>query len=263
MPDPFVPHVGAVLSADIAVPDHARVLQFYTSVLGTGDRPRWDQKLMNDLGMPIVGVGERIPAYEHLPLQWMPHIQVSDVAASAERAVSLGGRELMHGKDDGEVSQWAVLLDPNGAAFGVIPVSPPPPPPSDDAEQVARSTAGRIAWLDQTVVDAGATRDFYREVVGWTVEDVLMKHGDETYADYCMYGDGPDAVAGICHARGVNADLPPVWLIYLPVGDLAESVRLVAALGGEVVKATRGDDGAYSSAVIRDPVGAHVALVPA
>ena len=27
----------------------------------------------------------------------------------------------MHGKDDDGKSQWAVLLDPNGAAFGIIP----------------------------------------------------------------------------------------------------------------------------------------------
>ena len=27
-------------------------------------------------------------------------------------------------------------------------------------------------------------------------------------------------VSGICHARGSNADLPPVWLIYITVADL-------------------------------------------
>lgn len=262
MSDPFVPRVGAVLSADIAVPEHGRVLDFYCSVLGTGERPLWGEELMNNLGMPVVGVGERIPEYEKLPLQWMPHIQVSDVAVSVGRALALGGSELMHGRGDDGVSQWAVLLDPNGAAFGIVPVSPAPPAPSDEAELAARSSAGRIAWLDLTVADAAGTREFYRQVVGWSVQEVAMKHDDEEYADYCMLGDGANAVAGVCHARGVNVGLPPVWLIYLPVGDLAESIRLVEARGGEVVKATRARDGEHASAVIRDPVGTHLALVP-
>jgi hypothetical protein len=30
----------------------------------------------------------------------------------------------MHAKDDDGTSQWTVLLDPNGAAFGIIPVVP-------------------------------------------------------------------------------------------------------------------------------------------
>lgn len=262
MSDPFVPRVGAVLSADIAVPEHPRVVKFYASVLGTGEHPLWDDQLSNNLGMPIIGLGERVPAYESLPLQWMPHIQVADVGVSVERALSLGGSEVMHGKDDDGASQWAVLFDPSGAAFGLIPVSPPPPAPADDAELEARSSAGRIAWLDLTVADAGPIREFYKQVVGWSVEDVAMKHDDEAYADYCMLAENGNAVAGVCHARGVNVDLPAVWLIYLPVGDLAESIRRVEAGGGEVVKATRGDDDAYATAVIRDPVGVHVALVP-
>lgn len=262
MTDPFVPRVGAVLSADIAVPEHPRVLKFYASVLGTGERPLWGDKLMNDLGMPIIGLGKRKEEYESLPLQWMPHFMVSDVAATVERALSLGGTEVMHGKDEEGNSQWAVLMDPNEAAFGVIPVSPPPPAPANDAELAARAKAGRIAWLDLTVPDATATRSFYQDVIGWSAEEVAMDRDGDTYSDYCMLGDGADAVAGICHARGRNVGLPAVWLVYLPVGDLAQSVRQVEAHGGEVVKASRGDDGAYSSVVIRDPVGAHMVLVP-
>lgn len=54
---------------------------------------------MNNLGMPIIGVGARSAEYAHLPIQWMPHIQVADVAANVQRAVDLGGSELMHARD--------------------------------------------------------------------------------------------------------------------------------------------------------------------
>src|SRR5690606_12838152 len=106
----------------------------------------------------------------------MPHIQVADVAASVERALDLGGRELMHARDDDGKSQWAVLLDPNGAAFGVIPVVSVEAIPSTAGAAAGDAAArvGRIAWLDLTVPDASATRDFYRQVVGWTVQDVEL-----------------------------------------------------------------------------------------
>jgi len=122
MTDPFVPRVGGVLSADIAVPEYEREVRFYSHVLSTGENPLWREDLTNNRGTPIIGLGPRSAEYADLPLQWMPHIQVADVAASAQRALDLGGRELMHAKDDDGKSQWAVLLDPNGAAFGTIPV---------------------------------------------------------------------------------------------------------------------------------------------
>src|ERR671933_8018 len=101
MSKPFVPHVGAVLSADIAVPEHEREMRFYSRVLSTGHRPLWcEEDLMNNLGIPIIGWGARSEEDAHLPLQWMPHIQVADVAASVQRALDLGGSVLMHAKDN-------------------------------------------------------------------------------------------------------------------------------------------------------------------
>ena len=43
------------------------------------------------------------------------------------------------------------------------------------------------------------------------------------YSDFVMNADGTP-IAGICHARGANADLPPVWLIYITVDDLDHSL---------------------------------------
>jgi hypothetical protein len=38
---------------------------------------------MNDLGMPVIGLGEVGPQFAALPRRWMPHIQVADVGANA------------------------------------------------------------------------------------------------------------------------------------------------------------------------------------
>lgn len=264
MSDSFVPRVGGILSADIAVPEYEREVRFYSRVLGTGENPLWRDDLMNNRGMPVIGLGARSAEYADLPLQWMPHIQVADVAVSVERARDLGGRGLMHGKDDDGQSQWAVLLDPNGSAFGIIPVVAAEAIPSseDGVSSEAADRVGCIAWLDLTVPDASATRDFYREVVGWSVQEVGMKDASERYADYNMLGDDGDPAAGICHARGVNLGLPPVWMIYLPVGDLPESLHRVRAEGGRIVKEASRADGTPEYAVVEDPVGVAFALAP-
>lgn len=264
MSEPFVAQVGGVLSADIAVPEHEREVRFYSRVLSTGENPLWRADLLNNLGIPIIGLGARSAENAHLPLQWMPHIQVADVAASVERAHGLGGSVLMHAKDDDGTSQWAGLLDPNSAAFGIIPVVPAEAIPATESatSRDAAEGVGRITWLDLTVTDASATRNFYRQVIDWSVQDVEMEDAGERYADYNMLGDDGNPAAGVCHARGVNVGLPPVWIIYLPVGELAESLRRVEEEGGKIIKATPGKRGEYRYAVVQDPVGAYVALVP-
>jgi predicted enzyme related to lactoylglutathione lyase len=245
MRDPFARGVGGVLSADIAVPEHDRQLRFYSQILTTGSAPLWRDDLTNNQGAPVVGLGARTPEYEALPLQWMPHFQVADVGASAAGTLELGGRELMHGKDESGRSQWAVLVDPVGAAFGVIPVvdaGPAVPDPPGDV--------GRIAWLTLVVADVSSACAFYERVVGWSAAP-----GDVDGRFEMQRPDGVSA-AEIRPASGANAEIPPVWILGLPVGDLEESLRLVREGGGEIVSGSA-DAG---HAVIRDPVGVHLAL---
>jgi predicted enzyme related to lactoylglutathione lyase len=78
-----------------------------------------------------------------------------------------------------------------------------------------------------------------------------------------MLDQNGSPVAGICHARGMNVGLPPVWMLYLPVGDLVESIRRIEQEGGEVIKAVRGEDGKYVYAAVQDVVGAYLAFVQA
>lgn len=261
MSEQFVPRIGAVFSADIAVPEHEREVRFYARVLSTGAHPLWRAAdLMNNQGLPIIGLGAHSPEHAHLPLQWMPHIQVADLGASVQRALGLGGSVLMQATDNDGIPQWAVLRDPNGAAFGIIPLLPVEALPA--AGHAGIQPVGRIAWLDLTVADASATSDFYRQVVGWSVQNSVLEDGDEQYHDYTMLGADGNPVAGICHARGHNLGLPPVWLIYLPVGDLAESLRRVSEEGGRIVQTMQGTEGALGYAVIQDPVGAFFALLP-
>ncbi len=67
-------------------------------------------------------------------------------------------------------------------------------------------------------------------------------------------------MAGICHARGVNADLPPQWMIYIDVEDIDESIRKCTSLGGKIVTGPKNFAGQGRYCVIQDPAGAVAAL---
>lgn len=199
MTNPFARGVGGVLSADIAVPKHEQELSFYSRILMTGSAPLWRDDLTNNRGTPVIGLGARTPEHEALPLQWMPHFQVSDVGASAARALELGGTELLHGKSEDGQSQWAVLVDPMGAAFGLVPVVGTEWEVPDQPD-----TVGRISWLTLVVSNVMSTREFYEQVVGWSTVSADVDGGYEMRRP-----DGVSAVE-ICPAGGDNAAIPPV-----------------------------------------------------
>lgn len=116
---------------------------------------------------------------------------------------------------------------------------------------------GTLIGFDLTVQDAESIRDFCASVVGWKPVPLLM--GD--HEDHFMETEDGQVVAGVCHALGDNADLPPQWLTYVVVTDLDECLRRSAAAGGTQVGAIRGGDGEPRFAVIRVPAGAHLALM--
>ena len=249
MRNPFVHGVGGVLSADIAVPEHEQELRFYSSILTTGEGPLWREDLLNNLGVPVIGLGERTADLSTLPLQWMPHFQVADVATSASSATDMGGTVLMHGKDELGQSQWAVIVDPDGAAFGVIPVVA-----SEADASPSRERFGCISWLSLWVSDASSSRDFYQRVVGWKSKEVETV--DVANKKLEMEMEDGVAAAEICQFQSPPKGVPAVWLVHVRVGDLRESLRRVTEGGGEVVSEFDETD----SAIIRDPVGIYFAL---
>lgn len=115
---------------------------------------------------------------------------------------------------------------------------------------------GSVGWVDLTVEDAPRLRDFYAAVAGWKAEAVPM--GD--YSDWVMTDAASgEPRAGVCHARGGNAGLPPAWLVYFVVTDLDANLAAAASLGGEVLAGPR-TMGSDRYAVLRDPAGAAFAL---
>lgn len=120
---------------------------------------------------------------------------------------------------------------------------------------MARPAYGSIGWVDLTVPDAPKLRDFYQKVAGWRSQPLNMGG----YDDFSMVSESGEAVAGVCHAQGGNAKLPPVWLIYIVVENLELALQNCRNLGGKVVSPTRMAGGSRY-AVIQDPADAFAAL---
>jgi hypothetical protein len=120
----------------------------------------------------------------------------------------------------------------------------------------SESKIGTILWHDLTVEDAVAVRDFYCQVVGWKASPQSM--GD--YDDYNIETPEGTCVAGVCHRRGPNVNIPPQWLTYVTVADVDQSAARSRELGGKVVDGPR-KMGKQRFCIIQDPAGAVLALI--
>lgn len=123
---------------------------------------------------------------------------------------------------------------------------------------MSESQVGSIGWVDLTCDNAEEVRDFYSKVVGWTHEEFPLDDG--AYSDYTMHTADGEASSGICHKRGVNADIPSGWLIYIVVADLDKSMASCESLGGKILSVRKNDDGPGGFAIIEDPAGAVCAI---
>ena len=121
----------------------------------------------------------------------------------------------------------------------------------------SKAPIGSIGWFDLTVANADECRDFYEAVVGWKAAELSM--GD--YSDYVMSTPAEESpVAGVCHARGGNAGLPPQWLMYVHVEDIEQSLDACTQRGGTIVSPVRIMKGQGKYSVVQDPAGAVLAL---
>ncbi len=114
---------------------------------------------------------------------------------------------------------------------------------------------GSIEWRDLTVQDATSVSDFYQAVVGWKKSPVSMG----AYDDFNMNSAEGETMAGVCHARGGNSDLPAQWMMYVRVADVSESIKAVVEGGGRVLKGPTHFSG-DSYYVIEDPAGAVITI---
>jgi uncharacterized protein len=102
-----------------------RAITFYETVFGWthSEQPFGEGEVYTQLehdGQPIAGALEmnpQIPA--ETPSYWLNYFGVDDVDAQFQKALQLGGREMV-APQDMPGGRFAIVSDPQGAAFGIL-----------------------------------------------------------------------------------------------------------------------------------------------
>ena len=117
---------------------------------------------------------------------------------------------------------------------------------------------GRFVWHELLTKDAEAAKSFYQSVVGWST----TKWGDGS-VDYSMFTAGEMPVAGLMTGNSdpSQPEVPPIWIAYVGVDDVDETVDTTVQSGGGVIVPAKTMPGVGRFAVLRDPQGATFAAI--
>ena len=117
---------------------------------------------------------------------------------------------------------------------------------------------GEFCWNELITSDPDAAKKFYGELFGWETTDMDM--GEMTYTMFRAPGapEGPEGMAGGM-MKSPMPEMPPFWLSYVVVTDVAATLEKAESLGATVVKGvTELPMGTF--AVYTDPQGATFAI---
>jgi uncharacterized protein len=202
---------------------------------------------------PIGGV-TRLPeeaAKMGAPPHWLAYTAVDDVDATCRKVAELGGKVLKEGTDIPNVGRFAVLADPQGAAFAVFKGLQDMPPPKDQT--------GEFSWHELNTTDWEAAFKFYSELFGWG-ETAKMEMGPDE-GTYFMYGySGEERSRGGMSNMAKQMSLPPHWMYYITVDDVDSAAKRVEQNGGKLVNGPMDIPGDDRIAHFRDPQGVLFAL---
>ena len=189
---------------------------------------------------------------------WVGYIGTRDLDGDMARVVAAGGQVALGRTEIPGVGHFAMMTDPQGAAFILMtPFSTEPLP------EVPPNTPGHIGWRELHALDGTAAFGFYCETFGWTPARV----GDMTAMDmgahglYRLFGVGGPALGGVMNKM---ADTPrPTWAFYFNVDRLDAAVARAREAGGTIATEAVPVPGGAWIAHIVDPQGAYFGLVAA
>jgi predicted enzyme related to lactoylglutathione lyase len=117
---------GAFCWGELTTRDTKKAEAFYTALFGWGAKtdPGGYTEWTLD-GESIGGMIAIRPEWGDMPSCWGVYFQVTDCDAAVAKVTSLGGRKYMGPMDVAGVGRFAVVADPQGAAFSVIRLDGP------------------------------------------------------------------------------------------------------------------------------------------
>jgi uncharacterized protein len=156
---------------------------------------------------------------------WMGYIWVEDVDKAAPKLTAAGGKIFKAPADIPGVGRFAVVADPDGAAFMLFRDAggnPPPPPPP--------GTPGLIGWRELHAGDGARALAFYSGQFGW------KKDRDFDMGPMGVYHifDTVDGEQGGMFTKPPHTPAP-FWLYYFNVDAIDAAAERVKAKGGRII----------------------------
>jgi predicted enzyme related to lactoylglutathione lyase len=179
------------------------------------------------------------------PPVWNSYVTVASADDAAARAAELGATVHAPPFDVFDAGRMAVIQDPQGAFFEVWE-------PRQNIGAGLVNAPGALVWNELASNDLAGSRAFYSGLFGWTIEQFP---GSEQV--YLAIRNGEANNGGM--REETPPDIPPHWLVYFGVDDLAAALDRVRELGG-AVHAGPIDIQMAKIAIVADPQGASFAL---
>jgi len=115
---------GALAWTQLNAASPVTAAPFYAGLFGWTHREDpmpWGGRYVTFMaGDAMRGGGMPMPPGVESPAHWLPYFAVEDVDASAAKATSLGGKTYVQPTDIPGTGRFAVLADPQGAAFAIV-----------------------------------------------------------------------------------------------------------------------------------------------
>jgi predicted enzyme related to lactoylglutathione lyase len=249
---------GSFFWYDVMTTDTKAAAKFYGHVVG------WTAQAAGSPGMDytIFNLGSRgIAGLMPLPEDyaksggrpaWLGYIQVDDVDAMAKRIPDEGGKLHKGPITVPGIIRFAVVSDPQGAAFLIatplVREAPPPIPPG---------TPGTIGWHELYALDWKSVFSFYQKLFGWTKADAVDMGPMGTYQ---LFKTGGDMAAGGMMTKPANIPAP-YWGYYFNVDAVDAAAARVTAGGGKILNGPMEVPGPMWIVNCMDPQGAVFSLV--
>jgi predicted enzyme related to lactoylglutathione lyase len=206
---------------------------FYCTVVGWTARdaghagPAYTALLAGDVRVAgLMSLPEDARAAGAKPL-WIGYIAVDDVDAYADKAVQAGGKLHRPGADIPGVGRFAMVADPQGAAFVLFKG----PAAATASAAAAPSAPGHFGWRELLALDGDAAFDFYAGLFGWTKAEA---HEMGEHGVYQLFAAGGETIGGMM-TRPAGIPGPPFWTYYIQVDGMEAAVSRVKAGGGAIM----------------------------
>jgi predicted enzyme related to lactoylglutathione lyase len=223
----------------------------------------FDYRLARSDDDMVAGMMSNAGQQDDPPPNWLIYFAVDDCDGTAAEVEAKGGTIHRPPADIPGTGRYAVVVDPQGAAFGLLQPDMSGMSEADiaRAEQGGafnQNKAGHGNWNELMTTDPEAGFAFYSGLFGWTKGEAMDMGAMGVYQLIRREGVDIGAMMGL-------GDAPvPAWLPYFGVDRaVTKTVEAIASSGGTVHHGPVEVPGPAYIAVAQDPQGAWFAVVGA